>query len=544
MKIDNLFLFAMLQELVYFQEGARIEKIHQPTMYDLIFQLRTKRGNTKLLISLHPETFRIQETKQSFKNPQNPKTFCIILRKYFEGAKIIGIEQLHDDRLIKIAVQVYDAVGNLVTRYLYVELMGKHSNCVLTDDENIIIDAFKKATIEQNQFREILPNKKYYLPPSSQLDKKFPFFLQKPYQAWLEKNNYEPEVLLLHARSPKGYVYQSKDQNKGFISFLDIQEVFPKPDFRVQMFDTLSEAMDFYFHRLTQQQQLKEKLTNLLQFSQQAYEKNLRKLKKLKRELEIAEHFEIYQEKGNILLTFQNQFKNAPRQEQVQLPNIFSEQGELITIQLHPQKTMTENAQQYFKKYTKGRNAISNIAMQIAKTKDEIFYFEGILSALTTANLDEAQEIEQELVEQNYLKQKKKGIAKQKNKMDQKQLLKFTINEKIFVVGKNNLQNDFITFKLRRKGYFWFHVKDFPGSHVLLLTSDINDTDIIMGAMLAAYFSKMRQGSNVAVDYTMVENVAKPSGAKPGFVIYTQQKTVFVTPDVEYLRKIIPNYLF
>lgn len=540
MKIDSLFVYALIHELSYLNDGARIEKIHQPTQYEVLFNIRTLNGNKKLLFSIHPETFRFHETTRTYENPKTPKSFCVVLRKYIESGKIIKIEQLRSDRHIKLTIETYDAVGDFVRRYLYLELMGKHSNLILTDENDMIIDALKRVDIHKSEYREVLPKLRYVLPRETvKADTEtFSYYIQPIYRTWLEKKSFNEAVLLLQAQEPKGYFYQVTTTKKGYVSFFDISEVFGEELLEKIEFARLSEVLDYYFHQTTTKQQLQEKVSNLLLFVQKHYKKNQRKKLKLEKELKAAEDYEKYQKMGNLLLAQQHLIQK--NMTEIEVEDYFSGTGEKIVIPLKPLLTATQNAQSYFKRYTKSKKAIQMLHEQIEKTTMELLYFETILQSLEQADLQQAVEIRSELEQQGYLK-----VKKQKERVSkQVKYMSFRYNDIEILVGRNNLQNDYVTFKKKRKGYTWLHVKDFPGSHVLICERDTDPEVIEAAAMLAAYYSKMQTSENVAVDYTEVQNVSKPSGAKPGFVIYREQKTIHVTPNHANMKKYFPTAQF
>ena len=530
MNLDNLSIYALVEELSYLNEGARIEKIHQPTQYEALFHLRTKEGNKKMLVSIHPETFRLHMTTRTFENPLQPKSFCVVLRKYIEGGVITKIKQLYKDRIIRLTIRVYNAVGDLVEYFLYVELMGKYSNLILVDQEGIIVDALKKVDITKSEYREVLPRLKYYLPKMGEPKTGFAYYLQPFLKNWLEQQNFQPEMLLLHAKEAKGYYYRLQNE-KILYSFIDVSTSLA--DIKEQfVFASFSEAIDLAYYERTISQQLKEKTSNLLTFVNQFEKRNIRKLAKLKQELVDAEDNETYQIIGNLLLA--QQYKVGLHQEEVVLDNFYVADNSTITVKLDPWKNAAQNAQLYFKRYNKGKTAIAKLQEQILKTEEELAYFETISQSLEYSDLKQADEIREELVAEGYYRDRSKKVAK-KTKPN---FSHYVYQDVDYYVGKNNLQNDYVTFKMRRKDYTWLHVKDFPGSHVLIAKkAPISEEELHVGALLAAHFSKMRTSENVAVDYTLVQHVTKPSGAKPGFVIYREQKTIFVTPSLTNLQK-------
>lgn len=540
MKIDNLYTRALVHELQFLDEGARIEKVHQPTQYEVILNLRTKQGNKRLLLSIHPETFRFHFTTRAFENPREPKQFCLALRKHIESGRITAIEQIGNDRHIKITVDTYDVVGNPVKRYVYLELMGRHSNLILVDENNKIIDALKRLDVTQNEYREILPHAEYVLPQQNTGDEKrdSSFYVQPPLQKWIAAHEYETNVLALRAMDPRGVYYRFLDTNKVWLGFMEVDEVFDGERFEKIVFPTLSEALDLFYYDRMQRQQLKEKVTSLLQFVQKTDKRNRKKLKNLANDLAKAEDYDKYQEYGNLLLAHQGQLNDHVKS--VEVVNYFSPEQEKVTIPMDEKSTVAQNAQKYFKRYTKSKTAIVKVQEQIEATEEEIAYFETIFQALDQADLETAEQIRTELVEGGYLKQRRQKIRGQKKP----QFTTFMFDDTKILVGKNNLQNDQITMKERRKDYIWLHIKDFPGSHVLVCSKEPNEETIHAAGMLAAYFSKLRMSENVAVDYTQVQHVSKPTGAKPGYVIYVKQKTMFVTPTVSALQELFPEDIF
>jgi predicted ribosome quality control (RQC) complex YloA/Tae2 family protein len=524
-----------MHELSAVLERARIEKIHQPTQYELIFHLRTRTGNKKLLMSIHPETFRFHLTERQFENPPQPKNFCVLLRKYLSGGMITKAAQIGRDRIVALTIESYNAIGDLVTYNLYIELMGKYSNIVLVNDEGVIIDAFKKVDETKSEQRQILPKLTYYLPEVSKMNDTFGFYLQPFLKKWLAHNEYKEELLLVAAQKPAGYYYKLQN-GKAIYTFLAIDNVLEVKE--KLTFATLSQAIDVYYYEQTIAQQLKEKTAHLLHVVEQTYKRDVKKQQKLTAEYEAATGFETYQHIGNLLLA--EQYMLPAHAEVVELTNYYAEDQAVLTVPLDSGQNIVQNAQMYFKKYTKAKTALEKLQEQLAKNEKEIAYFETIRQSLMYADLQQAAEIADELVEQGYMKTKHKG--KRKTKIPQYRT--YVYGDITYLVGKNNLQNDYVTFKMRRKDFTWLHVKDSPGSHVLITKkAPLTAEALHVGALLAAYFSKMRASENVAVDYTLVQHVHKPSGAKPGYVIYREQKTLYVSPSVTNLQTYFTDFI-
>jgi len=535
MKTDNLTVYAMMHELHEPLVSARIEKIHQPTQYELTIALRTRKGNAKLLISIHPETFRFHLSERNFENPLQPKAFCLVLRKHLSGGMITNVQQIGHDRIIALDVESYNAIGDLVRYKLYVELMGKYSNVVLVDEADKIIDAFKKVDETKSADRHILPKLTYYLPAVPKKNEEQPFYIQPFLQKWLELNDETEDVLVEAAKQPTGHYYRLMN-GKSVYAFLAIDNALEIKE--KLTFPTLSEAIDLYYYEQTIAQQLKEKTRHLLHIVEQTYKRDQKKQKKLAAEYADAVDYERYQLIGNLLLAQQHVLPtHAPH---VTLTNYYDEAQAQFEVQLDPQKTINGNAQAYFKKYTKAKTAIDKLQEQLAKNEKEIAYFETIHQSLQYADLQQAGEIAQELQEQGYIKSKQKVKTKSKKP----QYSQYEYNGVVYLVGKNNLQNDYVTFKMKRKDYTWLHVKGAPGSHVLITSkAPLAEEVVYVGALLAAYFSKMRESENVPVDYTLVQHVHKPNGAKPGFVTYKEQKTLYVTPSLTEVQKYFDNII-
>ena len=279
-------------------------------------------------------------------------------------------------------------------------------------------------------------------------------------------------------------------------------------------------------------------MTSLIQFVHKHLQKDQKKIKNLRKDLQAAEGYEQYQQYGNLLLAQQHQLENnVPK---VEVIDYFSADQAKIEIPMDTRYGVAENAKRYFKRYTKSKTALVKVQEQLEKTASEMEYFETIQVALEQADLAAAEEIREELIRGGYIKRRRKDPLKPKAAKYQS----FMVGDTKILVGKNNLQNDQVTMKERRKDYGWLHVKDFPGSHVLICTKNPSEELQYAGALLAAYYSKMRASENVAVDFTLVQNVTKPTGAKPGFVIYKNQTTLFVTPTRSTMDAIFPNQDF
>ena len=540
MSFDGFFLHHMTEELRQELLYGRIQKINQPFEQELVLQIRSKRQNHKLLLSAHPVFGRIQLTNTSFENPAVPNTFIMVMRKYLQGATIESIEQIDNDRVLEISVSNKNEIGDSVAATLVIEIMGKHSNIILMDKASgNIIEAIKHVGFSQNSYRTILPGSTYVTPP--QTGSRNPFTisdgklfeilqtedlsarsLQKLFQglgrdtaAELSQRLTSDKLKIFRAFFTSST--QATLTSKSFtpILFADSQKEFP----------SLSQLLDAFYQDKAERDRVNQQASELIHRVENELEKNRKKLTKQEQELVATENAEEFRQKGELLTTFLHQVPN--NQDQVELDNYYT--SEKITIVLDKALTPNQNAQRYFKKYQKLKEAVKHLTGLIEETKETIQYLESVETALSQANLTEITEIREELIQTGFIRRRQREKI-QKRKKPEKYLS--TDGQTIILVGRKNLQNDELTFKMAKKEELWFHAKDIPGSHVVI-TGNLHPSDDVKtdAAELAAYFSKARLSNLVQVDMIEVKKLNKPTGGKPGFVTYTGQKTLRVTPD-------------
>lgn len=540
MSFDGFFLHHMTDELRQQLLYGRIQKINQPFNQELVLQIRSNRQNHKLLLSVHPVFSRIQLTRTAFENPAVPTTFIMVMRKYLQGATIESIEQIDNDRVLEISVSNKNEIGDSVAATLVIEIMGKHSNIILMDKASgNIIEAIKHVGFSQNSYRTILPGSSYVTPP--QTDKRNPFTisdeklfeilhtedlsarsLQNLFQglgrdtaAELSQRLTSDKLKIFRAFFTSST--QATLTSKSFtpILFADSQKEFP----------SLSQLLDAFYQDKAERDRVNQQASELIHRVENELEKNRKKLKKQEQELVATENAEEFRQKGELLTTFLHQVPN--NQDQVELDNYYT--SEKITIVLDKALTPNQNAQRYFKKYQKLKEAVKHLTGLIEETKETIQYLESVETALSQANLAEIAEIREELIQTGFIRRRQREKI-QKRKKPEKYLS--TDGQTIILVGRNNLQNDELTFKMAKKEELWFHAKDIPGSHVVI-TGNLQPSDEVKtdAAELAAYFSKARLSNLVQVDMIEVKKLNKPTGGKPGFVTYTGQKTLRVTPN-------------
>ncbi|KSU11983.1 hypothetical protein LMG8526HA_01698 [Lactococcus lactis] len=534
MSFDGIFLHHMTAELQPLV-GGRIQKINQPFDQELVLTVRSAGKSHKLLLSAHPVFGRVQLTKTDFQNPQNPNNFVMILRKYLAGAFIEQIEQVGNDRQIIFHISTKDEIGDRLKIALITEIMGKHSNIILLEKTSQkIIESIKHIGFSQNQYRTILPGSTYIAPPLNTAIDPFKATDEEIFEA-LQTKQLQQKL--------QGIGRDSKNALTG-LSVKEFKEklltvtpsIYPNDTFssikladEFVSFDSLSEMLDTYYADKAERDRVKQVAASVIKKIQNELKKNRDKLKKQERELLATDNAEIFRQKGELLNTFLNQVPND--KSNVTLENYYT--NEPIEIALNPALSPVQNAQRYFHRYQKLKQAVKFLGEQIAKTKETIHYLESVESNLENADVAEIADIREELIQTGYIKQKYRN-KKQKMLPPEKYQAE---DGTIILVGKNNLQNEQVSFKLSRRGDLWFHVKDIPGSHVLI-TGNTNPSDetITFAGELAAYFSKARYSNLVQVDVLDVKKLHKPTGTAPGFVTYDREKTIRVTPDESVIK--------
>ena len=546
MSFDGFFLHHMVEELRTELLNGRIQKINQPFEQELVLQIRSNRKSHRLLLSAHPVFGRIQLTESTFENPAQPSTFIMVLRKYLQGAVIESIEQIENDRIVEITVSNKNEIGDHIQATLIIEIMGKHSNILLVDkSSHKILEVIKHIGFSQNSYRTLLPGATYIAPPSSDAlnpftvkdEKLFEILqtqeltaknLQNLFQGLGRDTAYELEKLLTN---DKLTTFRSffKQETKPCLTDKSFSCV-PFSSKTTEYFDNLSQLLDVYYKDKAERDRVKQQASELIRRVENELQKNRQKLKKQEKELLATENAEEFRQKGELLTTFLHQVPND--QDQVILDNYYTNQP--ITIALDKALTPNQNAQRYFKRYQKLKEAVKYLTELIAETKATILYLESVETVLNQAGLDEIAEIREELIQTGFIRRRQREKI-QKRQKPEKYLA--SDGKTIILVGRNNLQNDELTFKMARKEELWFHAKDIPGSHVVI-TANLNPTDEVKtdAAELAAYFSKGRLSNLVQVDMIEVKKLNKPTGGKPGFVTYTGQKTLRVTPDPEKIQ--------
>ena len=563
MSFDGIFTHYMIKELQEHIKGGRISKIYQLSNYELIFIVRANHKTQKVLFSIHPIYSRVQLTEEDYTYPQEPPMFCMLLRKHLEGGIIKDITQNGNDRIITFTIEAYNEIGDLVQKEIIIEVMGRHSNLILRDPEtNKIIDCLKHIPPFQNQYRTLQPGAEYIFPPSQdkipllsatlddftkvegreQLNKALVQtfegvspFLANEMLAWAKSYTaiglYEATKQMIKTFDTELNPTIVETSNKDYYYLIPLKSVSGKEKY----FKTLSSMLDRYYYRKDEQERIKQQTQDLEKFIRHELDKQKNKLANLLLDLNQAELADQYRMYGDLLMA--NSYHITKGRTSVEVENFYFN-NEPIWIDLDPTLDAIQNAQKYYQRYQKAKKAIHHLERQIKLTKDEILYFETLHQQIESASLDDALEIRQELEQLGYIKKKKVSKQKRAKKLKYET---YNIPGATIYVGKNNLQNDYLTFRLANRGDLWMHAKDMPGSHVIIRAEKLTEDILRTGAMLAAYYSKGKHSSSVPVDYTKVRYVKKIPGTKPGFVTYTNQKTIYIDPDEDFILNLSKN---
>ncbi len=543
MSFDGFFLHHMVEELRRELVNGRIQKINQPFEQELVLQIRSNRQSHRLLLSAHPVFGRIQLTQTTFENPAQPSTFIMVLRKYLQGALIESIEQVENDRIVEITVSNKNEIGDHIQATLIIEIMGKHSNILLVDkSSHKILEVIKHVGFSQNSYRTLLPGSTYIAPPSTESlnpftvkeEKLFEILqtqettakhLQSLFQGLGRDTANELENILVSDKLSTFRNFFSQE-TKPYLTETSFSPV-PFENQVGEPFTSLSDLLDTYYKDKAERDRVKQQASELIRRVENELQKNRHKLKKQEKELLATDNAEEFRQKGELLTTFLHQVPND--QDQVILDNYYTNQP--ITIALDKALTPNQNAQRYFKRYQKLKEAVKYLTDLIEETKSTILYLESVETVLNQAGLEEIAEIREELIQTGFIRRRQREKIQKRKKPEQ---YLASDGKTIIYVGRNNLQNEELTFKMARKEELWFHAKDIPGSHVVI-SGNLEPSDEVKtdAAELAAYFSQGRLSNLVQVDMIEVKKLNKPTGGKPGFVTYTGQKTLRVTPDPE-----------
>lgn len=560
MALDGIFLYHLKNEISQFAVGSRVEKIHQPSKEELLFSLRSREGAKKLLLSCRADTAGLYFTSYPPENPAKPPMLCMLLRKHLTGAKILSLEQDGLERIIKIKMQAVNELGDIVYFTLVVEIMGRYSNIILVDGNSVIVDALRRVDEGKSHIRTVLPGEKYVYPPAQNklnifnddietIKSRLSLSHKSPAKAFQDvvmgvspivcreyENGVSVEKIKEYALNPAPEVVIT-DKPVDF-TFMPVTQYGSIA--KIKKFNSFSETLDYFYRERVAADRIRQRSGELFKTLNNLQERAVRKAVNRQNELKDCRDKDKLKMYGDLITANQYSLRKGDCVYEVQ--NYYDD-NKLIKIPVDPALTPIQNAQKYYKEYRKKQTAQSILTGFIREALSEAQYLDSVSDALTRAATDsEITAIKNELIETGFLKRKP-----QTKQINQKTLkpLEFESSEGYrILVGRNNVMNDRLTLKTASNLDLWFHVKDTPGSHVIVKYDGRNFSDCVIreAAMLAAYNSKARASSNVAVDYTLVKNVKKPNGAKPGMVIYDAYKTEYVTPnetELERIKKIV-----
>ena len=585
MALDGLVIHSIVDELHKKLLGGKIDKVYQPENDEVVLHIRNNKENFKLVLSCsasNPRVYLASDYKKE--NPINAPMFCMLFRKYIQGGNIVNVSQVDFERIIKISVESFDELKEKTTKDIIIEIMGRHSNIILThSSNNKIIDSAKRIPPSVSRVRQILPGQTYVLPPKQ--DKLNPItdislnsfvdtlssfngpIFKAIYSKFLGispviakeicfRANIDENLLVSEISSDDiSKIYREfhnlfkyiKDNiyNPCMVIDTSIDKVLDFSCINLSLFsnlsiindDSISKILENYYATKDIKDRIHQRSSDLRKSIFIKLDRLYNKLNKQEKELIESENADIYKIKGELITSYIYMIEKG--MESVEVANFYDPEYKNIKISLNTNFTPSENAQKYFKKYNKLKTAKKEITSQMEITKEEIDYLENIMLSIENCeNLAELMDIREELGKVGYLRSK--NNSKKETKLTTKPHEFVSSNGFKILVGKNNKQNDHLTLKVASNEDIWMHTKNIPGSHVIIKTEgkEVPDETIFEGAMLAAFFSKSKMSSQVPVDYTKKKNVKKPNGAKPGMVIYDTNNTIYVTPTEELVAKL------
>ena len=588
MAFDGLVIHSLAHELTTKLVGGKIDRVHQPENDELVLYIRNNKENFKLVLSSSASNPRIYIANDYKKeNPIKAPMFCMLFRKYIQGGIITEISQINFERIIKISVESFDELKEKTTKDIYIEIMGRHSNIILVQNSKII-DSIKRIPPSVSRVRQLLPNMTYELPPAQ--DKINPIkgtsiksfinilrefdgpIYKGIYSKFLgispsvakeicHRANLNPndngndktrdELSVLYRIFSDLFTNIKKDEyNPCIVIDENVDKVIDFSCINLSYLDgnkfikndSISQIIEDYYKTKDFKERVHQRTADLRKSISIKLERLYHKQKKIEKELRDADNADEFKDKGELLTSYIYMIQKG--MESVEVANFYDPNYSNIRIALNKNLTPSENAQKYFKKYNKLKTAKIELTSQIAICNEEIEYLENIMLGIENCeNLEELDDIKDELIKLGYAK----APFRYKAKKDIDPTTKpnqFTSSDGFkILVGKNNKQNDYLTLRIADPEDLWMHTKNIPGSHVIIKCAgkEVPDNTLLEAATLAAYFSKARLSSQVPVDYTMKKHVKKPSGSKPGMVIYETNSTIYVTPTEELVVKLKNN---
>ncbi|WP_252226033.1 NFACT RNA binding domain-containing protein [Clostridium sp. ZBS2] len=567
MALDGIYLYSLVNDLKKSILDSKIDKINQPEKDEIILTLRKERKNLKLLISASPRFARIHLTNSTKSNPIKAPMYLMVLRKYLLGGRITKLTQKNNDRVLVIDIENRDELGFNSIYSLIIEIMGRHSNITLVRNrDNKVMESIKHITPDINTFRVLYPGVNYVYPPESNKLNPLLFeyedfnnfistnsiifdenFFSKTFTgiSKLLSSDLYYNIIKSNSSPIREEIYEifknfilNLDKNLSYNIYTNDSGVYKdfyflklsslEYNFSTIEYNNPNILMDDFFYKKDKQDRLHNKSIDLQKLVVTNIDRCKKKSKILHETLKECDEKEKLRIKGDLLTSYIYSIKKGATK--ASLLNYYSEKEEYLEIRLDPFKTPSENVQAYYKKYNKLKVSEEYAKSQLDKSLKEEEYLNSVLTNIQNVeSYDEIGDIKNELVETGYIRFKKSDKNNKKKKTSKPHHFKSSDGIDIYV-GKNNLQNDYLSLKFANKNYLWLHTKDIPGSHVIIAEYEIPDKTLEEAAIIAAYYSKAKNSSKVPVDYTKVKELKKPNGAKPGMVIYHTNKTLIVDP--------------
>lgn len=578
MSFDGFVTRCVTDELRSKLLNGKIDKVYQPEKDEIILSVRTRSGNYKLLLSASASNPRIHLTEVQRENPMTPPMLCMLMRKHLAGAVIIDIKQNGFDRVVRIDAETRNELGDLCTRSVIIEIMGRHSNIILVDDSGRIMDSAKHIDFTVSAVRQVLPGMTYELPPaqdktaadSLKATELMEALAAQPEDTLMDKFLLS-EIMGMSPLLAREIVYRFSGNTKMMkcevdcaafvvhtVDFLKnicggiyepslvIEPSEKKPvafscvrlgqyegAYKIEEYDSISEVIDSFFEIRSRREHMNKRSAALLKLIHNNIERCQKKIVMHKEHIRSAQDRDKYKMYGDLLTA--NLYRIKYGDKSVRVQNYYSESGEKIEIPLKADISPSQNAQRFYKRYNKAKTTEKFASEQLEIAENEKYYLESVADALENADTPvELDEIRQELMTEGYIAKQNNAKKKQQKKSEPIKII--SVDGYEILIGRNNRQNDELTLKSAYSTDLWFHTKEIPGSHTIIRTrgtGEAPETTMMQAAKLAAYYSKARNSSKVPVDYTLIKNVKKPNGAKPGMVIYDRYNTVYVTPSEE-----------
>ena len=577
MAFDGITTYKVIEELRQKIEGGKIDKIYQPEKDEIVLTIRRPGQVYRLLLSAHMDSARFYLTENKPETPLEPPMFCMLFRKHFGGGKLMHLEQVGFDRILEMDVEVYNELGDLCRKKIILEIMGRHSNLILVDENGRIIDCAHHVGQDMSHFRMVLPGLPYEAPSHNQ--RANPLLMEDVdrftavwqnchapigkgmYQVFNGISPFAAAEICFRAGVSEKASFEDLTQEErerlyqAFTQlFCEMREKAAHPEIFLdgdrmreysmvesrlmagverKTFDTPSALLDVYYVRQDTKNRLRQKAQDLHKLVMTHLDRARRKYDLQQKQMQDTQGREKYQRMGDLITA--NIYRIQMGERSLIAEDFYQDPPVEVEIALKENLTPAQNAQKYYAKYNKLKRTEEALTEQLQQTEEEIQYLESLLTAMEMADCEkDLEDIRLELYETGYVR---KNRQKRKNLAASKPLTMRTSEGLEVMVGKNNIQNDQLTFKMASPFDLWFHVKDIPGSHTVLFCSgkeygkDYTEQSILEAAQIAAGHSRAAQSSRVPVDYAERRYVKKPSGSKPGFVIYTHQKTLFVEPQ-------------